>query len=393
MLRLCPETGQGDREQHRREDHRRDDVGRAGAPVRTTERRASRAGLVGSRHHAGSYLRPPTSCSSPSSSAPSSDARVLARKTSVERPAGAATAVRPREDAHRRGRTVRRGLRLAVRSRDRDSAHGCNRLTEAGEDRGRAAVHPSAGSAGTTSTVGRAISAFSASGALGHDPPVVDDADAVGNVGFLEAWRGREDGHPPPWPGAHLLPESSPALNVEPGGRLVEEEDARAVDGSASARSSLRFIHAGVAAHLAVSRMVEADTGQHHNSSERGPRSDRGSRLGSLQTQVLTAGEQRIERGLLQRRPDRLAHLRPCFTTSKPPTRATPDVGGNSVARASAPWSTCLLHSGRGSRRSRQARLRGRCRRARPRAFLELRTRLSASMAKAAHSALVYLDA
>ena len=67
--------------------------------------------------------------------------------------------------------------------------------------------------------------------ALRDDPAVVDDPDAVGeHVGLLQVLGGEEDGdalllREP----AHFHPERRAALNVEPGRRLVEEEDARAV--------------------------------------------------------------------------------------------------------------------------------------------------------------------
>jgi len=66
----------------------------------------------------------------------------------------------------------------------------------------------------------------------------------------------------------------------------------------------------GSSRHLAIGRVVEADPGEQLV----GPRAPLGAwqRLEArLQAQVLAAREQRIERGLLQRRPDRLPHLRP----------------------------------------------------------------------------------
>src|SRR5206468_12558412 len=65
--------------------------------------------------------------------------------------------------------------------------------------------------------------------ALGHDVPVVDDPDAVGEfVGLLEVLRGQEDGHPGlSRQSCDLAPERAPALYVETGRRLAEEEDRR----------------------------------------------------------------------------------------------------------------------------------------------------------------------
>ena len=57
---------------------------------------------------------------------------------------------------------------------------------------------------------------------------------------------------------SHLLPERGTALDVETGGRLVEEEDARAVD--ERQREVEPSLHpAGVAAYLAVGRLGEPD--------------------------------------------------------------------------------------------------------------------------------------
>src|SRR5436190_390170 len=69
-------------------------------------------------------------------------------------------------------------------------------------------------------------------GAFGDDVAVVDDPDAVGeHVRFLEVLRGQEDGHlVVACKTSNLVPESRPALDVQPGRRLVEEEDAGAVD-------------------------------------------------------------------------------------------------------------------------------------------------------------------
>ena len=67
--------------------------------------------------------------------------------------------------------------------------------------------------------------------ALGHDPAVVDDREAVGErVGLLEVMRGQEDRGPQLAQVADLVPHARAGLRVQPGRRLVEEEHARAVD-------------------------------------------------------------------------------------------------------------------------------------------------------------------
>ena len=68
----------------------------------------------------------------------------------------------------------------------------------------------------------------------------------------------------------------------------------------------------------------------------RGCRSSRGQPLEHrLQAQVVAPREQRVERSLLERGADRRAHLRPLATTSKPATRALPEVGGSRVVSIS----------------------------------------------------------
>ena len=72
---------------------------------------------------------------------------------------------------------------------------------------------------------------FSSSGVpRGDDRAGVDDQDAVAErVGLVEVVGGEEDRRPPllAQP-ADVLPEVGPRLRVEPGGRLVEEDQARA---------------------------------------------------------------------------------------------------------------------------------------------------------------------
>ena len=136
--------------------------------------------------------------------------------------------------------------------------------------------------------------------ALGHDPPVVDDADAVReHVRLFEVLRGEEDGD------AVLLretpdlgPERGAGLRVEPGRRLVEEEDARAVD--EREREVEAPLHpARVRAHLALGRGLQADALEQLV----GPLVALGLRDAvqrRLEAQVLAAGQQRVERGFLE---------------------------------------------------------------------------------------------
>ena len=329
--------------------------------VRTTERRASRYAWS-----AAAIMRAPSQGRRPAAPAlrrrrPRASARSW-RGRRRRATAGAAAAARPRDASPSSARTTSARSACPVCSRTatpRMDATGSPKRPRIAAARSR-----SAGSAGTTSTVGRPISAFNASGrALGDDPPVVDDPDAVGkHVRLLEVLRRQEDGHALlAWPAARTSSQSAvAALDVEPGGRLVEEQDARAMD--ERERQVEPALHpAGVAAHLAVGRVVETDALEQLVGARPalGPRQRLERRL---QAQVLAAGEQRVERGLLERRPDRWRTSGPCFATSRPPTRACPRSAA-AAWRASARSSTCLRRSGRESRRSRRGRLRGRCRR------------------------------
>ena len=135
---------------------------------------------------------------------------------------------------------------------------------------------------------------------------MVDDPDPVGeHVGLLEVLRGQEDGHAvlAREPG-DLVPERAAALRVEAGRRLVEEEDARPVD--EREREVEPALHAArVAADLAVGGVGQADALEQLVARAR-LRSARGIPWSArLEPQVLAAGEQRVERGLLERGADR----------------------------------------------------------------------------------------
>ena len=139
---------------------------------------------------------------------------------------------------------------------------------------------------------------------------MVDDPDAVGeDVGLLEVLGGQEDRDPvlarEP---RHLRPERVAALRVEAGRRLVEKEDARLVD--QRQREVETALHpARVGLHFAVGGLREPDALEQRFASLPALRLGHAVQR-RLQAQVLAAGEQRVERGLLQRRADRGAHLR-----------------------------------------------------------------------------------
>jgi hypothetical protein len=74
-----------------------------------------------------------------------------------------------------------------------------------------------------------------------HPPPVHDD-DVVGElVGLLEVLRGQQQRRAVPHQPPQHVPQLEPAARVEPGRRLVEEQDLGPVD-QAAARSSRRRI-------------------------------------------------------------------------------------------------------------------------------------------------------
>src|SRR6059058_182977 len=95
---------------------------------------------------------------------------------------------------------------------------------------------------------------------FGDDVTVVDDSDPVReHICLLEVLRGQEDGYRvlPREPG-DLVPEGRPALNVEPGRRLIEEEHARPVD--ERHRQVEPALHpARIAAYLAVGGVCQPD--------------------------------------------------------------------------------------------------------------------------------------
>ena len=139
---------------------------------------------------------------------------------------------------------------------------------------------------------------------------VVDDAHPVSqDIRLFEVLRRQEDrdavlvGE-----ATDLLPKRGPALGIEPGRRLVEEEQARVVD--EREREIETPLHAArVRPHLPVGRFGEADAVEQLLTSLLSlPARERVQ--GRLQPQMLAAREQRVEGRLLQRRADRFPHAR-----------------------------------------------------------------------------------
>jgi hypothetical protein len=146
---------------------------------------------------------------------------------------------------------------------------------------------------------------------LGDDPAVVDDPDAVGkNVRLLEVLRGQEDGHAFGSLQAYdLVPQGAPALRVEARRRLVEEQDPRSV-GEREREVEPALHAAGVATDLAVRGQAETDASEELVDSLR-TLVARDPVQRKLELDVLTAGQQWVEGGLLKRRADRPSHLGP----------------------------------------------------------------------------------
>ena len=147
--------------------------------------------------------------------------------------------------------------------------------------------------------------------ALGDDLAVVDDPDPVGeHVRLLEVLRRQEDGDALVAREApDLLPERRAALRVEPGGRLVEEEDRRVVD--QRERQVEPALHpARVRADLAVAGARSGRRGRAACRSAPCARSPRIPCSDACRRRCSRPRQERVERRLLQRGADRGAHLR-----------------------------------------------------------------------------------
>src|SRR5215216_705667 len=140
--------------------------------------------------------------------------------------------------------------------------------------------------------------------------PVYDPDPVRQHVGLLQVLGRQEHRHPIlARQTAHLRPHGAAALGVEARRRLVQKQDARPVhQGEREVQPPLH--PAGVTAHPPVRGLREPDALQ-ELSAPLFPLCSRQAVQSSLEPQVVAAGEERVEGGLLQRRPYRGAHLRP----------------------------------------------------------------------------------
>ena len=219
-----------DGEQQHREDERRDHVRRL---AQRAHDRAARehVDLVGERWSSGFHGADRVACSSSSSSAaPSSERPVFARKTSSSE-GWCSCRCSTFKCSASSARTIAGEVGLAGTSR---TATPCAE-PHGSPKRARIAADALAlGRVGRDDLDGRPPDARLqlVRRALGDDVAVVDDPDPVReDVGLLEVLRRQEDGDAVV---AREPPTSSqsacPALDVEAGRRLVEEEDPRRVD-------------------------------------------------------------------------------------------------------------------------------------------------------------------
>jgi hypothetical protein len=135
--------------------------------------------------------------------------------------------------------------------------------------------------------------------AAGDHAPVVDDHDVVGEaVGLLQVLGGEQDGHPLVHERLEHAPQLGAGTRVEPGGRLVEEEDLRPGDerrgqvepAAHAARVGLREPAAGVLEIELAQQLVGARPG------------DAASQVVQLADhhEVLAPGQQAVDRRLLR---------------------------------------------------------------------------------------------
>ena len=160
---------------------------------------------------------------------------------------------------------------------------------------------------------------------------MVDDPEVVGElVGLLEVLGGEEDGHPlVAGEMRDLVPEGGAALDVEAGGRLVEEEDTGPVQ-QREGQVEPPLHAARVAADLAVGRIGEADALDQLVPAP-GPVGLGHPVERALEAHVIAGREVRVEGRLLQRGADRVPDGGALLDDVVAGDPRDPAVGGRSV--------------------------------------------------------------
>ena len=239
------------------------------------------------------------------------------RRRARARPSASSSA--PPLEPHRRRARARRDRRAEA-------------LEHAGDRVAVVAARPA-----STSSVGRPISAFSASGVPSATiwPWSMIPTRSASTSASSRYCVVRKTVTPSSRASrATSCPQVGAALRVEAGRRLVEEQD-RAGGGRARARG-----RAGASCRPSSRRPCGRPrrSGRRARAARRraGGARPSGALQRGLQAHVLAPGEQRVERGLLERGADRRrARAGPSRTMSWPATRAVPAVGGSSVVSIS----------------------------------------------------------
>ena len=185
-------------------------------------------------------------------------------------------------------------------------------------------------------------------GAVLDDRALVQDRDPVGELlGLVEVLGGQQHGRAALGELLHRLPHLDARLRVEPGGRLVEEDDRRVAD------QAHRDVES--AAHAARVRRRPAVAGIGEREAGEQVVGDRARVLQVAQLrdqhEVLPAGEHLVDRGELAGQADRLAYVaaaaRRRRSRARSRCRRPPSAASTGSARA---WS-CRRRSSRAGRR------------------------------------------
>ncbi len=144
-------------------------------------------------------------------------------------------------------------------------------------------------------------------GALGRDGAAVEHRDPVGEpVGLLQVLGGEEDGDPVGDQAADDVPQAAAAARVQSGGGLVEEEQARVAD------QAHRQVEAAAHAPGVGGGRFAGGVGQGEPLQQVGGAPAPGAAAQPVQVghqaQVLLAGEQAVDRGVLAGDADLRAH-------------------------------------------------------------------------------------